>query len=362
MRILQVLGSSTGGIARHVAQLTEGMRRRGLEISVAGPPDLPIEIEGGVIPLRLPPPRSMLGHSKAKRSIAALIEGYDLIHAHGIRAGIDASLAARSADVPVVTTVHNLVHKEISGSMRARLHGYGEPLLARASNHIIAVSQDIADHLRARSPRHARKIEVVHLGIGPTPAVRRDRHEMRAELGIPTGGRLVVTASRLTRQKAVHFAVEAVALLPDVHFVVLGVGPFEGELRERALSLGIAERVRFMGFVSNPADYIAAADAFCLSSIWEGVPLAAQEAILLGIPIVATAVGGMTELIADRESGRLVHAKDPEALARAIGETLEDPKRAQRMAKKARDHLEQEFSTARMLERISAIYAEVARA
>jgi glycosyltransferase involved in cell wall biosynthesis len=185
---------------------------------------------------------------------------------------------------------------------------------------------------------------------------------VRAELGVRDGDGLVVTASRLAPQKDLPVMFEALASA-ETPFVlaILGTGPQEAELRRAAAGLGIAERVRWLGFRPDVADYVAAADVFCLSSVWEGVPLAAQEAILLGVPVVATAVGGMPELVEDAVTGRLVPPRDPAALASALRQVLASEALRKTFAEGARESLHLRFSTERMLARLAAEYRERAR-
>lgn len=173
---------------------------------------------------------------------------------------------------------------------------------------------------------------------------------------------MVVTVARLVPQKALHVLLDAIARLPrTVHLVILGEGRLEGELRASADAARITDRVHMLGFRSDVADHLAASDAYALSSIWEGVPLSAQEAILLGTPIVATRVGGMPELIEDGVSGRLVPRGDPAALASALSEVLEDRTVAEGYARRAAEDLKNNFSTSVMLSRLSEIYREFAR-
>ena len=356
LRVLQVLGYSTGGISRHVAQVTEALDGADMTVDVAGPPDLPLEMPKAVLPVRVPngPVR---GHRAAIRRLRAIVAGggYGIVHAHGLRAGIDAALAARGL-CPVVLTVHNLVHPEIAGRGKYLLYRRAEGLAVRLTDHTFAVSRDIASHLGSR------KVEVLYLGIGGPPAVSRGRAAVRDELGVREGERLVVTASRLAPQKALPVMFEALAATrtPFV-LAVLGTGPQEDELRAAAAEQGIGERVRWLGFRPDVADYIAAGDVFCLSSVWEGVPLAAQEAILLGVPVVATAVGGMPELVEDAVTGRLVPPRDPAALAAALGQVLANEALRKTFADGARANLQQRFSTERMLARLAAEYRERAR-
>ncbi|MGH2807228.1 MAG: glycosyltransferase [Actinomycetota bacterium] len=366
VRVLQVLGRSAGGIARHVAHLVDALDGdEDLTLDVAGPDDLPIVMPKPIIDLRIPD--GPLGHRRAIARLRVVVTdgNYDVVHAHGLRAGIDAGIAARRGPATVATTVHNLVQPEIAGRLRAVAYRRAESTVVRVSDHVFTVSEQIAQHLRGsvRDASAMSKIETLHLGVGEAPRTRLDRRSARASVGIEASAPLVVTASRLSPQKAVHVLLDAVALLrSDVMLVVAGEGPLEAELNDRAASLGISERVRFTGFRADVADLIAAADVFCLSSIWEGVPLSAQEAILLGVPVVATDVGGMNELITDGVSGRLVPRDDPAALAAALREVLDSPSVRSSHAEKARRDLDSNFSTEAMLERLADFYRHVAAA
>jgi glycosyltransferase involved in cell wall biosynthesis len=360
-RVLQVLGNSTGGIARHVAQVTGSLDGAGFAVDVAGPPSLPLAMPKPVLPVTIPngPVR---GHRDAIRRLRAIVRtgGYDVVHAHGLRAGIDSALAARGS-APVILTVHNLVHGEVAGRFKAPVFRRAEGLAVRLTDHTFAVSADIATHLR-RSRGARRKVEVLYLGIGEPPETKRDRPAIRRELEVPEEASLIVTASRLAAQKALHvmFAALSSVELPFV-LAVLGTGPLEEELRRAAADSGIDRNVRWLGFRPEVEDYIAAGDVFCLSSVWEGVPLAAQEAILLGVPVVATAVGGMPELVDDAVTGRLVPPNDPVALAAALRQVLSNETLRTAFAAGGRARLAERFSTDRMLARLADEYRARAR-
>jgi len=357
LNVLQVLGRSAGGIARHVAQITEALDGDGLAVDVAGPTDLPVAMPKAVIPLDIPDgPR---GHSRVVRQLRSYLRqgGYDVVHAHGLRAGIDAALAARPLDVPALQTVHNLVLPDVSGRVKAAAYKWAEPLSVRLTKHTFAVSEEIARHLRGQSPRSANKIEILYLGIGDTPRVKRTPAQVRAEAGVPDDARLIVTASRLSAQKALDVMLSALARLPsNVVLIVLGQGPDEQRLKSMALAMGLGERVRWLGWRNDITDWINAADVFSLSSNWEGVPLAAQEAVLVGTPVVSTEVGGMPELIGDRSSGRLVPKADAEALAAALSDVLRSAETATRYAEQALVDLRRRFSTDQMLTRLRGAY------
>ena len=355
-RVLQVLGRSAGGIARHVAQITSALDGTdGLVVDIAGPAGLPIEMPKALNPIEIPD-GPIVGHRAAVGALSEMMQSYDVVHAHGLRAGIDAGIAARRRDKTSFLTVHNLVRQEISGP-KAVLYRKAEAVAVRATGHTFAVSHDIARHLRRSIPRSADKIEVLYLGIGGPPTTARSRTDVRASLGLADGTQLIVSVARLAPQKSLDVLLESTARLrADAVLAVLGEGPLRVDLEHKARILDLGNRVRFLGFRPDVADHIAAADVFALSSVWEGVPLAAQEAILLGTPVVGTDVGGMRELIANKVSGRLVPAGDPAALADALDEVLASPERAASYSAAAAEGLRARFSTEKMLDRLRAAY------
>jgi glycosyltransferase involved in cell wall biosynthesis len=225
---------------------------------------------------------------------------------------------------------------------------------------VFAVSEEMVTELARRAPAETRKVELLRIGL-PTPVATRTSAEVRAELEVDGAG-LVVTVARLVRQKALDVLLDAVARLDGVSLAIVGNGYLEDELRARSESLGIDDRVRFVGWKPEVGDYLNAADVFALSSTWEARALAVQEAILAGIPVVATAVGGLPELISDGHSGRLVPPNDPDALATAIRATLDAPEEAASFATRARAALTASYSDAEMFDRVKGEYEELVRA
>ncbi len=363
-RVLQVLGRSAGGIASHVALLVREIDGRdGFQVDIAGPLDLPVPMPKAVQEVVVPD-GPLRGHAKAIGKLRKTIaEGnYEVVHAHGLRAGIDAALAARSASVPVLLTCHNLLRPDVSGGLKARLYRRAEPLAVRLCARTFAISKDMSDHLRRVSGSAATKVELLYLGVGEEPRTTAQAEVIRKTLGVEKS-RLVVTASRLSPQKALGVMLDAIARLPDdVVLAILGQGPDEKELRDHARHMGIDHRVLWLGWRDDAADLIAAADVFCLSSVWEGIPLAVQEAMLLGTPVVGTRVGGMPEIVEDRAGGRLVPKNDPGALAMALSEVLDSPQTADRYAQRARQRLLEVFSTDDMLATLKNAYRDAASA
>ncbi|HWC14372.1 MAG TPA: glycosyltransferase family 4 protein [Actinomycetota bacterium] len=356
-RVLQVMGRSAGGIARHVAQVTAALDGTdGLTIDIACPADLPLAMPKQAIRVEIPDGPAG-GHGRVVKQLRRLSANYDVVHAHGLRAGIDAGMAARNGRARSLVTVHNLVRAEISGELRAALYRRAEAVAVRLNDHTFAVSQDIARHLRRSIAARAESIEVLYLGIGDAPVVERDPVEVRAELGLAPEAPLVVSVARLAPQKSLGVLLRAIDRLDgNVSLAIVGEGPLRSDLERDVGDLSLGRRVHLLGFRRDVADWIAAADVFALSSIWEGVPLAAQEAILLGTPIVATDVGGMRELIANKVSGRLCPPGDPEAIAAALEEVLTDRERAVTYATAAAASLRTRFSTEAMLRRLREAY------
>lgn len=355
-RVLQVLGRSAGGIARHVAQVVEALDGRdGLVVDVACPPDLPIEMPKQPIEIRIPD--GLFGHGGAIRALRSVVAGggYSVVHAHGLRAGVDSALAARGK-ADVITTVHNLVRGEIAGK-RVPVDRLAEPLVVRLSDRTLAVSEEIAQRLRSATASRAARVEVLYLGIAAPRKIRSSPDEVRAALGVGRARHLAVAVARLAPQKALPVLFDAISRTTSgVTLLVLGEGPLGSELRNLVARSGLQERIHFLGFRDDVADVVAAADVFCLSSVWEGIPLAAQEAISLGTPIVSTDVGGMSELITDRRSGRLVPVGDAAALADAIDEVCASPETRRSYVAQARADLAERFSTDKMLARLQELY------
>lgn len=354
--MLQVLGQSAGGVGRHVAEIVRALDGKdGLRIDVAAPAALRVEMPKPVIPVAIPD-GPMRGHVRAIRALYTLARrgDYDVVHAHGLRASLDATIAARWARVPVLITLHNLVIDEISGRLRAIVYRGAERLAVRLSSRTFVPSREIASRLPATS-----KVEILYAGTAEAPMPHRSRGEVRGELGL-RDERLIVTVARLHPQKALDVMLEAMERLDDsIVLAVIGEGPLEGELKDSARVRGIDKRVHWLGFRSDVADFLAAADVFCLSSLWEAVPLAAQEAVQLGTPVVSTNVGGLNELISDEESGRLVPKNDAAALARAIEVTLSSQELRRKYANRAQADFQSHFSRDAIIGRLREVYTSI---
>jgi glycosyltransferase involved in cell wall biosynthesis len=180
---------------------------------------------------------------------------------------------------------------------------------------------------------------------------------------------VIVTAGRISPQKGLDVLAAATALLvkeiPDVLVRVYGAPQpgwedYDAQLRQQVTDLELEGRFRLNGFVEDPARHWASASVYTQPSRREGLPLAVVEAMAVGLPVVATTVGGLPEVVEDGTTGLLVPPDDPEALARALAELLEDPGRARRMGAAGRERVARLYSTAAMVDRLVEVYRSLA--
>jgi glycosyltransferase involved in cell wall biosynthesis len=363
--IVLVTAQTTGGIGRHVSSLLPELLRRGARVEVAAPratgglgaeaagtPFWPVEIP------RLPSPVPAVS---ALRDLKRALDGADLVHAHGVRAGLAAGAAARSDAVPhLIVTIHNAVFE--SGSTRRGAESVAHRMLALLAELRICVSEDVARAARAAAPAKAGSVIVMPVGADPTPVEPAEAAAAREQLGLEAGRPLVVGVGRLDPQKGFDVLVEATARMngsspPMV--VICGEGPARPDLEERIRALGLGGQVRLLGHRQDAKALIAAADAFCMPSRWEGSPLALHEALAAGRPVVAAAVGGIPELLTFGQAGLLVPPEDPGALAAAVGRILSDQPLAERLGARALEAAEAWPDAATTARRVADLYETI---
>jgi len=356
--VLEVLGPATGGIRRHVAALADGLERRGWVVEVAGPHGV---MEGlrsldHALPITRQP-RSAVAAIARLRTLASTV---DLVHAHGLTAGWLSSCAVPRT--PLVVTIHNVVLDEVEGRWAPLLRKLEDRLPQRADA-VIAISNSVA---RRFSGLRGSDRFVVVPPVSPGSLSTRPAHEMRAELGVPTGSSLVLLVGRLHPQKDIPNLLEAAARLrpahPDLVVAIAGGGPQRAALEGRVRSHGLDSTVQFLGQRSDVPDLMAAADVVVMCSIWEGHGLVVGEALSLGRPLVATAVGPVADLVMDGVTGRLVPPADPPALAAAIGDLLDDPLAARRMGQAGAERMQTTMSPDALVDQVAEVYRRLLEA
>lgn len=291
-----------------------------------------------------------------------------IVHTHMAKAGTTARLAARLAGVPIVLhTYHGHVFHSYFSPAKTAVFLNIERLLGLFTDRIIAVGEKQRQELIGYRVAAPRKIMAIPLGL-PLEAMldaERERGRLRAELGLNGTHQLVGIVARLVPIKAhevfLNAAVEVHKQRPNTRFVIVGDGERRAELEALTRELGLGDAVRFLGWRRDMRTIYADLDVVALSSLNEGSPVAIIEAMAAARPVVATNVGGVSEVVADGESGLLVRPRDAKALARAILALLEDPSGAERMGQAARAAVYPRYSTVRLLADIERLYLELAR-
>jgi glycosyltransferase involved in cell wall biosynthesis len=275
---------------------------------------------------------------------------FELVHAHLPSAGVVARLAAVA---PVVYTEHNL-----AGSYRTPVRQINR-LTYRRNRAVIAVSEPVASSL-ARYP--GPEPQVIPNGVAVSVPTGR-AEAIRDELGLANGERLVVHVGNIRPHKGHGTLVEMAAALRDrgdVRVVSIGGEKHPGDLeRVRDMAANRAAPVAFLGRRSDALDFIAAADVLVNPSDVEGLPVVILEAMSLGTPVVATAVGGVPTVIDDRTTGLLVPPGDPDRLAAAVAAVLDDAVVAANLAARAQQKVETDHGLAAMVRSVEDVYRSV---
>jgi len=292
-------------------------------------------------------------------------EGPRIVHTHTSKAGILGRWAAWLCRVPIIVhTPHGHVFWGYFRPWQARLFIMLERWTARITTRIVALTpQERADHLRFRiAPEE--KFTVIHSGVDLVPffAPHLDGAKVRTGLGISPDTTVIATAGRLTAVKGQATLIRAVADIlrqrKKIVLLILGEGELRSDLEALSTDLGVAEAVRFLGWRPDVAAIMASCDIFCLPSLNEGMGKVLVEAMALGKPIIASAVGGIPDLVVPGETGILVQPADGNALAKAILTLCADPEMMRKMgAQGKRKALG--YSVEIMLNKIDHLYTEL---
>ncbi|MFD3931674.1 glycosyltransferase family 4 protein [Streptomyces sp. NPDC058614] len=323
LRTVQVLGGGSAGSSAHVRSLASGLVARGVRVTVCAPSDADQAYGfSGVGARHVPVPRS-----SDPASVAALrtaCADADLVHAHGLHAALRAALALSGRRIPLVVTWHTRSHAE---GARAHLLRLLERRVAKTAAVVLGTSSDLVDRARSRGARDARLAAVafpVPRGSAENGDPDRLRLKARAELGA-TDRPLLMAVGSLDRHRGYDTLLDAARAWRDLDplplLVIAGEGPLRTVLQRRVEDEGLP--VRLVGRRDDITELLAAADLALLPSSWESRSVLAQEALHMGVPLVATAVGGIPELVGD--AAELVPHGDAKALAEAVVRLLGDP-------------------------------------
>jgi glycosyltransferase involved in cell wall biosynthesis len=315
-------------------------------------------LESAGIPIVGIPRRGTLDVAPWRRFVRFLrSERIDVLHAHMFGSNAWGSLLGRLARTPVVVAHEHMW--SFSGSPGRRF--VDRWLIARLADAFVAVSEDARARMIEVERIPPSKLVVIRNGIPPLPP--GDRAEARRRLGLTADAPVVLSVGMLRPEKAFDVLLEATAQLgsvvPPPVTLIAGEGPERARLERTIASLGIGERVRFLGARTDVPDLLAAADVCVCCSSFEGGPLSVMEYLAAGKPVVATRVGGLPELVEPGANGVLVAPGAPGQLAAAIAELLGDPGERERMGRRGRARFDDELSLARSLTEIEGLYARL---
>jgi glycosyltransferase involved in cell wall biosynthesis len=288
----------------------------------------------------------------ALRTLTALLaEGrYDVVHTHTAKAGALGRLAASRVGVPrLVHTLHGFPFHDFQAAWRHGLYVTVERWLGRRTDMFIAVGSAVAAEAIRRRIAPPDRIRTIPPAVDPVGYPRGDvaRSLARQRLGIPPGVRIVGTVARVDYQKAPEQWVDALAEVAaeDTWGVWVGDGPLRHRLLAQVRRRGLTSRFRHLGHRQDVAELLPAFDVFALASRYEGLPCALIEAMSADVPVVATAVNAVSDVVIPGVTGLVVPPAEPRLLGRAIRYLLDHPKDAGRMAAAGRASLGDRFST-----------------
>ena len=381
VKVLRIIARlNIGGPAIHTILLTAGLNNERFEpllvTGVEGRREgnmLDLAAAKGVEPIVIPELRR---NPSPKDALIALVKLYRLIrrqwpqivHTHTATAGLLGRLAARLAGVPITLhTFHGHVLRGYFGPFQSKALVWMERLLARITDRIVTVSEGQRQELAGYGIAPLEKIVVVPLGFELDDLLSCEPHrgELRRELGLSDDHRLVGIVARLVPIKNHRLFLQAAKLVaeavPQARFLVVGDGELREGLEAYARDLGLDGRVIFTGWRRDLPRLYADLDVVALTSINEGTPVSLIEAMAAGVPVVATAVGGVPDVVADGETGYLVEAGDAEGLAEAITELLRNPERAEAMGRAGREAVYPRFAAQTLFTNIEHLYTELLR-
>lgn len=373
-RVLHLInGEYFGGSARVLMNYVESEARRAeVAVGVLFTGELERRLREAGVPTARIAMRGRLDLGAARRVLRlARRFGADIVHTHQVRNTLLARLASVAGGPPVVSHVHSPAFRESTRAVRNLVTGTVDRALAGRTRRFIAVSESLGAELR-RLGIPGDRIRVVPNGIPlPVPATAATREALRAELGLPDGEPVIGMVANFRPRKGTEVLIEAVATLAregrSPRLLLVGEAfrepgrDYAAELAGLARRLGVEERVTFTGFRADPERVIAGLDLFVLPSRFgEGLPMVLLEAMGAGVPVVATPVEGIVEVVDDGRNALLVPPDDGPALATAVGGLLDDPSRREALGAAARETVIARYTADRMADGFEAVYGEVA--
>ena len=381
IKVLHIITRLIRGGAEHNTLLTViGLERLGYDVSLAAGPsdewegDIEKDVRQAGVKLRLlhnlgrevSPWNDLLTLLKLYFYIKK--ERFDVVHTHVSKAGILGRWAAKLAGVPVI--VHT-THGNI-------FHGYFNPFFTRFFILIQKLTALITDKMITLTQLEQQQWleqgigkSIPYTAIGDGIDLKRfnpenlqmSRSEIRKNLGLSVNDFVIGTVARIVPIKGHEYLIRSasnvIKEIPRAKFLIVGDGPIRKEMEELTVQLGLEGQVTFLGVRKDVPELLSIMDLFVLPSLNEGMGMSLVEAMAMGLPVIATQVGGVPEVVTDGKTGILVPAQDSTALAKAIVRLAKDAKLARELAQAGHERAHSAFGAEAMVDRISAVYQEL---
>ena len=359
MRVVHLLKvTGVAGAEQHLLRLLPALRERGVDVRFAG-----LDVAGSdaerlyarLAEAEVPVDRITCTadlNPRMARDIVRTVRALrpDLLHTHLVHADVYGAVASRLTRVPFVSTRHNDDRYQL-GPFR-----YVDRAFASGASRLIAIS-DAGRRFVVAAGLPDRKFETIRYGLDDMPSLPSEVTPVQA--GVPDGVPLVLAIGRLIEQKDHDTLLRAFAQvhprIPDARLAILGDGPLLAHTRALARDLGLADVVVLPGRLET-RDWLERADVFAHSSRWEGFGIVLLEAMLAGLPVAATRVSAVPEIVVDGETGVLSEAGDAAALAASLEALLADPARARALGDAGLARARSEFSVSRMADATVSLY------
>jgi glycosyltransferase involved in cell wall biosynthesis len=368
--------STIGGTRRHITDVASGQRSLGLDVHIVVATEREPRFLGdlerlereGVGVERLPMVRSIspgldLAHGRRLASLLRTLQP-DIVHTHSSKAGVLGRLASVATGIGSrVHTPHTFafLFEAMFGALKRRLFREIEAGLAGHTQALVAVSHSEARTFIESGVVSRERVRIVENGIDAGPWAVAEPID-RAALGLREGAPLALVVGLLNKAKGQDLAIEMLTRpgLEHLQLAIAGPGEDQVALEQQARALGVAERVRLLGYRDDVPALMRAADFLLLSSRWEGMPYVVLEALAASRPVVATPVDGALDILADGRSGVMAESIDVDALAAATRELLAfGPDERLAMGERGAERVRAEYTVERMVKRLVDVYGAI---
>jgi glycosyltransferase involved in cell wall biosynthesis len=351
-----------GGIASYLSSLALGLKNKGHSVMVAsaGGESMDFLLRNNIKHLQIPiltkkevSPSVLFSFFILKKFLSS--NPVDIIHAHTRVTQVLASFLSKKFRIPMVTTCH--------GFFKPRWHRIKFPCWG---NKVIAISSQVKKHLISDFKVNEKNICLIHHGMDlarPRDYTTEEINNLKAEMGIPRGLLVVGVVARFSTVKGLEYFVKSIPLVlkenDKVIFLLLGYGEEESRLRQIAKDLKVEERLIFFRPVKDSLEYLCVLDIFVMPSIQEGLGLSILEAQLQKIPVIASNVGGILDIIDNNVTGILVEPRDELAISGAILKLIRERTLYSNIKNNAYDKILKEFTLEQMIEKTEKVYQEL---